>query len=603
MIELIHDALESAKQYYSSSSVAIEFIDNNLCKIVKMLLSLSAEDLKTATYRVNVERSIRIALQLVNQDLRKKAHKFTVNCSTIEALVPIFDYKEAYYEVNPPSRMDKILSFQRIKGYYQLSIYLSARCSTSLFPDWQFIHRVLVSSYQCITSLRDNDERKDYLYKSRKESAEITRAVMKHMITLKLEALENVEVKKLSAVVLDLLTLSQEHAYADSKSMPEYISFCQDFIIKLLSVESPEHNQYGAELLHTLFRLVQATGPVNDAVTVKGAGLITCDGLYTLESPSKDQDGFLIPSASIKYVRKVKATGEKFVLFLDSTMDVKRTWSLCEEFSVESGVLELADFYTNVPERIQNNPPLSGWIVANEDGRSPAPTIAFQETTIPIRDEYTNLLEGVARWFIEKNVVKLVLGIDNDSFSHSFMMNTVDALMNGRDFVSNEMLKQLGSILPVSRPELTEDMRSSIKLTAIDVAKRSVASAEEWKEDTSKHQAALQSVNRALDFLADLEMATRRDCNTEGLESSNIHQDKSSETNTMKVPAVPPPAPSESPIATDSSTSASLEEHDISCTEVHSMPSLEVHQRRQLLTGRSMRAGLVPFRKSTRGKF
>jgi hypothetical protein len=577
---MVHDALESAKQYYVTSSICREFVKNNLCKIVKIMVSLSADVFKSATERVNVERIIRFALQLINQDLRTNAHKFTVTSNTVDALVPIFDYKGAYYKVNPSSRMDKILSFQRIKGFYQLSIYFNARCGTSLFPEWHLVHRVLVASHECMTSLRENDERRDYLYKFRNESTHIVRGVMKHMNTIKLETLASVDVRKLSTIALDLLTLSQEHGYADPNSMVEYIAFCKDFILKLLEVKSPEHNEYGLELLHTLFGLVHTTRPINCAYNVHGAGLITCDGLYTLSSPSKDQDGYVIPSHNVRYVRKVKATNQQFVLFLDSTMDVRRTWSLSEEYYHEFGGPEYTDFYTSVPGRIQYSPPSSGWRVASQDGIAPSPVIEPLEATVPIRDEHATLMHDVVQWFIEKNVLQLVLGMDVNLFPYSFFMLTVDALMNGKDFASDEMVLKLRSILPKNSPSLTEVDISSIKLMGIEAAKRGVASARRCTDDVVKQQAMLDSVNHALDFLASLERASK-------VESAAREIESEYQNTPIKISSVESPAPtlstaSKSFLTADSTTSNSQDENEFDTTEA---PMNSITTRRQVLMG------------------
>ncbi|KAL3775819.1 hypothetical protein ACHAWO_009757 [Cyclotella atomus] len=586
LIEMVHDALESAKKYFVSSSVCREFVDNNLCKIVNIMLSLSADVLSSAAERVNVERTIRFALQLINQDLRRNAHKFTVTSHTVDALVPIFDYKEAYYEVNPSSRMDKILSFQRIKGFYQLSIYFNARCGTSLFPGWHLIHRVLVASYQCTTSLRDNDERKDYLFKSRNESTHIALGVMKHLRTIKLETLASVEVRKLSTITLDLLTLSQEHAYADANSMVEYIAFCQDFVLKLLAVKSPEHNEFGLELLHTLFGLVHATGPVKSAYNVQGAGLITCDGLYTLSSPSKDQDGYLIPSHNVRYVRKIKATNQQFVLFLDSALDVKRTWSLSEEFNHELGGPEYKDYYISVSRRVQYSPPLSGWKVASQDGRAPGPVVEPLEDTLPVRDEHATLMHDVLHWFIEKNVLQLVLGMDGNLFPHSFFMMTIDALMNGKDFASDEMVLKLRSILPKTSPHLTNEDISSIKLMGIEAAKRSVASAGRCTDDVIKQQAMLDSVNQALGFLASLERASKVESAAGGVQAETLGA--LIKINAMESPAPTSSTASKSFITTDSTSSDSQDENEFDTSEA---PIVSITTRTQVLMGTSMTAG------------
>jgi hypothetical protein len=336
---------------------------------------------------------------------------------------------------------------------------------------------------------------------------------MQHLKTTKLEALVDIGVKKLSTIALDLMRLSHHYAYNNPKSMPEYITFCQEFIIKLISVQSEEHKELGLEMLNTVFSLVHATCPVKSAYYVKEAGLIECDGLYSISASNQDQYGFLIPSVCVRYVKKVKATRQTFVLFLDAntTLDLKRTWCLSEEFSDEYGGPEYMDFYTNVPERIQHSPPLSGWSVAGEPARAPGPTLEPVESTIPIREEHTTLMKNVANWFIESNLLQLVLGMNAKFLSHSFFTKTIDSLMNGKDFMSGEVVNRFGDFISSSRTKLSEDDCSTIKLAAIAAAKQGVARAKLWRDDMQKHQTALDSVNEALDFLASLERATQRE--------------------------------------------------------------------------------------------
>lgn len=155
----MNTALETAKKYYVTSKEGRDFIDNNLFAIIKLLLSQRPSNLSIERDRLGnseyamVEKSIRFALQLINDDLRANAHKFTAKCKTLTALEKVLDYKNAYFHDSPPSvRMDKILVFQRIKGFYHLAIYLNARANTSWFPEWEFVHRCLVSIHEGLQS-------------------------------------------------------------------------------------------------------------------------------------------------------------------------------------------------------------------------------------------------------------------------------------------------------------------------------------------------------------------------------------------------------------------------------------------------------------------
>lgn len=171
----IHTALETAKKYYVTSKEGRDFIDNNLFAITKLILSQSPRDLSIARDHLGqseyamVEKSVRFALQLINDDLRTNAHKFTVKCKTLEALEKILDYKNTYYHDSPPAvRMDKIMVFQRIKGFYHLAIYLNARANTSSFPEWEVVHRGLRSAHEGLSSPQTASNSLDFQNKFRK---------------------------------------------------------------------------------------------------------------------------------------------------------------------------------------------------------------------------------------------------------------------------------------------------------------------------------------------------------------------------------------------------------------------------------------------------
>ena len=504
---MIHDSLDKSKQYYMSSSVCKDFVDDNLCNIVRAILSLCWDDMNSADIRVVVERSIRLALLLVNQDLQKNAHQFAVECKTLEALIPIFDRNEAYYEVNTTSRMDKVLSFQRMRGFYQLSIYINARLHTSLFPGWKLIHRIFVASCQCIAALRNNEDKSHYLFKSRNESKQMMHGVMNHLKKMNKSTIATTEVKYLSAVALDLVDLSQEHAFTDSNAMPTYIAFCKDFIVKLLTAQSSAHKKLGLEMLCDLFCIVNGTRDLSIAYNIKGAGIMSCDGLYTISTSSKDQDGYLIPSSTIRYVRRAKPTKQTFVLIFDQSQEIKRTWTLSEEFSVEPGVREYLDFYVNVPDRMQHDPPSSGWTVT-VDGKAPCPMIVPDENYVQVREEHKNLMDDLVHWLVTKNIPQLVLDID-PLLSGPLLVKTIDVFMNGRDFISDHVVNRLSKILPTGHSGLTEEAATAMKLNTIKAAKKGVAKAQNSKSTEPTRQAALKSVDEALDLLATIEQTVR----------------------------------------------------------------------------------------------
>lgn len=55
---------------------------------------------------------------------------------------------------------------------------------------------------------------------------------------MELKSLAHVKVKTLELITGSLMTISQLLVISDPDSMVEYVSFCFDFIVKLLSVQS-----------------------------------------------------------------------------------------------------------------------------------------------------------------------------------------------------------------------------------------------------------------------------------------------------------------------------------------------------------------------------
>ena len=56
-----------------------------------------------------------------------------------------------------------------------------------------------------------------------------------------------------------------------------------------------------------------------------------------------------------------------------------------------------------------------------------------------IRKEHKSLSDDVLKWFVEMNLLKLVLGMDTSLFSGSYIIKTLDTFMNGRDFVPEDI--------------------------------------------------------------------------------------------------------------------------------------------------------------------
>jgi hypothetical protein len=143
---------------------------------------------------------------------------------------------------------------------------------------------------------------------------------------------------------------------------------------------------------------------------VKRCGLGSANGIYTLSAFDLDKDGYIIPGLNPRYERTVKGTNQKLMLFLDTDKGSFPHWCLSEEHGNEAILLEYTDYYTNI-DSVSRTPPLSGW-KSEEDKYAPAPAIESVQDTVPVRKEHKGLKKDLAKWFLENNLIKLVIGAD-----------------------------------------------------------------------------------------------------------------------------------------------------------------------------------------------
>jgi hypothetical protein len=526
----VHSALETAKKYYVTSKEGREFVENHLTAITEMLLSQSPNNLSTAKDRLGqsetdyVEKGIRFALQLIESDLRTNAHKFTAKCLTLDSLKMILDYKDLYYEDSPTEvRLDKIVVFQRIKGYYHLAIYLNARANTSSFPDWELVHRALKSSYEGIVFQRVNGDSVDFLNKCRKEAKNMSVGVMKHMKSMEQSVLEKEEVNKLDTIINDVKTLYLEFACVDPKALTEFFTFCQSFVVNLLSTESVELRNFGQDMLHTLIESVHSLRPVMSAYNVSGAGCNFVNGMYSISPSKRDKDGFVIPCVDVSYERVDQTTGKKLTIFLDEFDDADATWCISEEHGDEPVEPDFTDYYTAIPDGPHKFPPLSGWTVS-EGSKAPQPTLQPLPKMVPIREEHKTIKDDLAKWILENKIPDLIIGADigasSDGTTTSNLVKALDAYVKESSYVSAKMANLLVSILPTIQrqaPAHAQFSMSSFSIAAIEAAKQRLASAERWTENTSRalmnaqneHKAATTEMEEARTYLAKLDQTFR----------------------------------------------------------------------------------------------
>lgn len=506
-----------------------------------------------------VDKSIRFVLQLVNEDLRMNAHKLSVQCRTLETLPYILDYKNTYYQDSDEPgdvRFDKLLVFQRIKGFYHLAIYFEIRANTTLFPGWMLVHRSLKASCESIVYVRLHKDSmglaNEYLAKCRKESKSLAEAVMKHMTLMKSDILANVEVKKISTIMLDLKNLHLEYALVNDHAMIDYFEFVKKVILKLLSARSIPHRQVGQDLLYYLIHTIHELKPIPSAYTVADAGLgFLVNGTYTISPCRLDDAGFVVPGANPMYGHVDDETGKKCVLMLSTIENDEKIWSLSEEHDDDPIPTEYTDYYTNSCSGTDLIVPLEGW-KSLEDFDDPPPTVhPSSEGMVQLRDKHKNLKQELATWFLENNVTNFVLDTEEnaaaDPSSVSKLVEAIDAYIEecNKATMSSKMTNLLVTILPpICNSSAKAQSTIPCSKDTIETAKLRLASAERWHQNTARFllsaqtehnastkeldqaRAAVRELERSLEWLTALETDSVVESTTasESITSSITHE-------------------------------------------------------------------------------
>lgn len=478
-----------------------------------------------------VDKSVRMALRVVNHDLKTNGCIPGAECETIEALRDVLDRNNVYYqEADEPEDVwfDKLLAFQRINGFQNLGVYFRVRCGSSsdndddtaaTFPDWNFVALTLRSSYEGIIFLRLhlNDEvingSGDLLRKRREESVTLAKAVITHLTRLQQDILAYTSVKKLTKVLAAIKDVYLEYAMSNDDAMAEYFVFLREMIIKLFSAASISHNQFGLDTLHSLIQSIYGTKPIPKAYTVRGAGFEMINGTYSLSPTITNNGGFVIPGANPRYETVHDVTGKKFVLMVSSVAegrteslaeddredntippcDYTDYWSLSEEHEENTIPYVYTDYYVAVADDGKNpkTPCLSGWTFVDEVD-DPPPKLEALSDTVQVSEKLQNLKEDLALWFLQNNVINYVLDMEGsaatDATSVSMLVEAFDAYFeDSRVCLTSDMSNLMATVLPQLRNSAVKSTQSStINDAGIEAAKQRLASAKRWQQNAGK---------------------------------------------------------------------------------------------------------------------
>lgn len=493
----IHSALENAKKYYATSEQGRNFLDSNLTAITQILLSQSPRNLSMNKDELGhsdddyIEKSLRLLLQFINDDLRTNALKPATKCkTTLDVLKLILDCRNVYYIENSPEiRMNKVLVvFHRMKGFYYLGIYFHARAKTRSFPGWEVVHRGLTACYECLVFKRL--EGSNEYVKFCKEANNMTAGVMNHLHSIKKASFKDRDLLKISTVVKDIKQLHMEFALADPVAPLTYFDFCKSLIGRLLCTESRKYKQYGQKTLHELIQTLHSFRPTTETFDVQGAIDNIVNGMYSISSDACDSEGYIIPGVSVSYEKVDKMTAQKFKLFLDLTFDEGGAmWCLSKEHCEKRGP-NYTDYYTAVPDGLITSPPLHGWELSG-GGDSSSLTINPLSRMVPTREEHNTIQNDLSKWLLEKKILDLVVGADIGAVCEestiSTLMKSLDGYIKENNYISVKTASMFVSIIPsVQYQTMSESYDSAGIRESLNAALQRLASAERWEQATSR---------------------------------------------------------------------------------------------------------------------
>ena len=344
------------------------------------------------------------------------------------------------------------------------------RSGTAAFPDWLLVHLTLEAAQEGILTHHQEDTELQLNFP--KVATLLAAGVFKHLSKMKRVDLEKVKVVELYEIISDLHRLSKTLAMTNPNSMPAYFSFCREIAHALLLTQLEEHQKFGQELITTCLQNIHKTCPLINTVEVKGAGLAQFNGIYTLSPQDKSIDGFVIPGIDNPKYQKVGESTRKLVICVRKE-DGSNPHFLSEEFCDGLLTYKYTNHYFNLPEHTSSTPPLTGWICLNELQSGPAPTLEVGNDMIPILEDHKALKEDFAKWFLMKNVAKLLLGEDiHTSVSPASVAKLSESFdsLNG-DMTSDAVADMLDSVLPslVSESCSTDLLQTSPSLASDDV--------------------------------------------------------------------------------------------------------------------------------------
>ena len=467
------DSLEYGLQYLHTSTEARTFIERYMKSIISILLEQIP--IKIGIIERNcVEASLKLSLQIIEEDIRSKVHVVVSpsshpistssdptivsvtepaeatnpqqpleQCLVLDVLPMIFDKKNQYYKESDESSSDNfnkglpevrnnlILKFCSHKMFGIFATYLHERANRPQFPNVDIIHQILIAAYDALSSKSimkecsgsDNQELLELRTTTQNNCISVCKAVIKHLSNASDDYLQT----KLLSTTTSLNDLRHELQNLFDlmfKTCREetfaFYKFCLDFSYKLINSTSLTLKLHGLDIIEDLIKTAKNDyNPPPKQYIVMGAGTEFINGVYHF-SGELTKDGYVAPGVDIKYEHMctVQTEGDfvlekaKLITLFQCTMRSQvKWWFLSEADEQQPGTDLDIDYYQHKTKKDEwDKPPPTSGWKCVAKGIYPPPLLEPKDIMVPPGEEYNTMEHKVAKWAIENKIVELILG-------------------------------------------------------------------------------------------------------------------------------------------------------------------------------------------------
>lgn len=365
-----------------------------------------------------IEETIRVALDIIVQDLQSAVRTDNKQHLSLRVLRHIFCFDRIYYRTNqsqPGVREKMIRTFKGEKGFQLLGLYLRG---TSELPDnvepqpqqqFPLSLETMLIMFDVVNGsliIKEQDKFTQCI---------ITGATMRLLLSADEKTIETVSpdtikhtIRIIRDIELDPGRLPLTHAFYD---------FSRSFVLNLINFSTPQLHQMGWTLLNQIVQ-DDIENPPPSAFEVKGAGLDFINGLYEIKTCDITEEGFFkYERKKISYVKKISCdgnpedgAGKTLTLFQCTMRSQQKWWFISEADKDQPGTDKDIDYYVHKSKPHQNHlPQEENWETVRH-GVDPPPILQPIGACKCLSEIEHNLL----KWALDNRVHELAIMAADD---------------------------------------------------------------------------------------------------------------------------------------------------------------------------------------------